>query len=207
MLLVPLLLLLALLSYLWACSLYPGGSRFDPSAEGHQFLHNYLCDLFNAHPHGHRANPARPFGIAALVFLSLTLLPVSWTIGVLFRPAGAARRLVPGLGTVGGVCGCLVFTALHDWAIVLGFFPTAVAFSLSLFALFENGYVRLARLGLLPLLLGGLNFTLWALELGVPFIPVVQKLAITSLMVWLSVVACVIRATADPPDPAQRPDT
>jgi hypothetical protein len=188
--------------YLLATQLYPGGSQFDAGAARHSHLRNYLCDLFERAPYGHLSNPGRPFGIAALVALALSLVPLTFALPRLMRPGSLARRCVPALGSGGGVCGSLVFTPLHDEMIVIGFAFTALAFLLSLFELWRAGFLRLALLGLWPLFVGGLNFALWQLKVLVPLIPLVQKCAITGLMLWMALVASILIQQRDSPHSA-----
>ncbi len=180
--------------YVVAASLYPGGVQFRWTQSGYSHLRNYLCDLFDARPFGHPENPGRPFGIAALALLSLSLLPLSLSLpGLMHRPS-LARRSVPILGSIASVSGCLVFTSLHDAALQVAFFPLLLAFLLCLFELQRNHYSHLAVLGLWPLSLGSLNFALWKFELLVIFIPLVQKLAILGFMFWAGMVAMVVQS-------------
>jgi hypothetical protein len=76
---------------------------------------------------------------------------------------------------------------------VFAFGVSVVAFLLSLFALVRAGFIRLAVLGLWPLFMGTLNFSLWKFRLLVPEIPWIQKVAIVGLMLWVMSVALVIQ--------------
>ena len=204
--LVHVALLGAALSYLVGAALYPGGSQFDSAQVGHDHAENYLCDLFNARPYRHDENPARPLGIAALVLLAVSFLGLSIAIKRLMRTDSLAARWVPILGVLGSTGACLIFTPLHDVAISVSFGPTVVAFLLSLFELAQSRLSRLAWLGVWPLFVGSLNFTLWKMRWLVMAIPIVQKLAILGLMVWIAVVMLVV-AQLPPPHRQPRSDS
>lgn len=186
-----LLVLLSLVCYFSAAQLYPGGRPFDQGFPTYSHLSNYLCDLFAQYPYGRKKNPARLFGIMALMTLSLSLLPIYFALPYLTR--SRSTRLIPLLGSAGGLSACLIFTPLHDEAIVFAFGVSLVAFLLSLFALVRAGFVRLAVLGLWPLFMGTLNFSLWKFRLLVPEIPWIQKVAIVGLMLWILSLALVIQ--------------
>jgi len=184
-------LVCAVVSYLCGSLLYPGGSYHDRRALGYDHVHNYLCDLWATRPHGHNQNPARPLGIATVCFLSASLAPLSLIIRNLITSPRA--QAVPLLLMAGTLSGALVFTPLHDLAIEVGFIPTTVGFLLSLFALGQSGYLRLAWLGLWPLCAGSLNFTLWIMGWALFAAPVVQKLALLGLTVWALLIGWVSR--------------
>lgn len=190
--------LCAAVSYLGGSLLYPGGSYHDRHAPGFDHFHNYLCDLWAERSHGNVHNPARPFGIATVVFLAGALTPLSLIIRRLIVCASSRTPALPLLLMMGTASGCLVFTPLHDLAIGVGFIPTAVGFLSSLVALARSGYVRIAWLGLWPFCTAVLNFALWTAGWAPFFTPFVQKVALVGLVVW----ALLLGAVSDTADRA-----
>ena len=188
--------LCAAISYLVGSVLYPGGSYHNAHAAGFDHWHNYLCDLWAEHPHGHVHNAARPWGIATVFFLSAALTPLSLIIWRLTARTSPRARAVSLLLMTGTPSGCLVFTPFHDLAIEVGFIPTSVGYLLSLFALGHAGYLRLAWLGLWPLGAAVLNFALWITGAAPFFTPLVQKFALLGLLTW-ALLASAVRNQAN----------
>lgn len=190
----------AVLSYFGGSLLYPGGSYYAPRAPSFDHFHNYLCDLWAERSHGNVRNDARPLGIATVLFLAFALTPLSLIIRRLIASPLRRGPTLPLLLMMGTPSGCLVFTPLHDFAIGVGFIPTAIGFLLSLAALARSGYPRIAWLGLWPLGAAALNFTLWVTASAPFFMPFVQKVALVGLLSW----ALLIGAVSDAVEPAVR---
>ncbi|MGB5430515.1 MAG: hypothetical protein WBM94_12640, partial [Eudoraea sp.] len=47
--------------YIYAASLYPGGSQLDSNSLGFDWMNNYWCNLMNENGMNGLENPARPF--------------------------------------------------------------------------------------------------------------------------------------------------
>lgn len=181
------------LSYFCAVYLYPGGRSFAHASLGYSHLNNYLCDLFEQPPNDNSHNPARLLGIASLVTLSLSLVPLFIGLPSLMRVSSKQARSIPYVGSLGALCACLIFTPLHDRAVVFAFGLTLVAFLLSLFELFRAGFARLVLLGLWPLIAGSTAFALWILQALAAITPLTQKIAILGMMLWIFAVTLVTR--------------
>jgi hypothetical protein len=172
------------LLYFYAASLYPGGTQSDPSTAGYSQLGNYWCDLLDASSYSGQANPGRPFALAATIFLPLALLPLWCAAPTLLGEARAARIVVPVAGCSSMLLAIFVFTSAHDLVVnassVLGF----VAFATLLDGLRRRREHWLVTMGVVSLLLCVANFTMWQTGSLLGWMPMVQKAAFATVLVW-----------------------
>src|ERR1039457_2408829 len=148
--------------YLYAASMYPGGTQAHHEIHGYSHLSNYWCDLLDRVSYAGDINRGRPFAVLATIILPLSLIPLWLQVPVLFRDGSGLRRLVQVTGPASMVFSMLVFTTVHDFAInvasVLGF-VAVVATMLSV-----SGKKRRAVLNgvaLLSMILGVTNYLMW----------------------------------------------
>jgi hypothetical protein len=174
--------------YFVAASLYPGGTRADPTTRGYGHFANYWCDLLDRVSYSGLANPGYRYARFATFVLPLSLIPFWLGLPRLFPGREWAARIVAGAGAIAMVVATLVFTAWHDLVIrvagALGF----TAFFAAELALDRTGRRGLALVGLVALAFALANFLMWQNGWLLPAMPTVQKAAYASFFVW--VIAC-----------------
>lgn len=180
--------------YLYAASMYPGGTQAHHEIHGYSHLSNYWCDLLDRVSYSGDINRGRPFAVLATIILPLSLIPLWLQVSVLFRDGSGLHRLVQVTGSASMVFSTLVFTSVHDFAInvssILGF-VAVVATMLSL-----SGKKRRAALNgvaLLSMILGVTNYLMWQTGKFLWVIPLVQKAAFASFFVWIVATTIAIR--------------
>jgi hypothetical protein len=166
---------------------FPGGSRFAPDGSGFRLVENFWCDLFDERTFAGLTNPARGWAIAALAALAFGLIPFWWSVlPTLFDASSRLRRPVAVLGSIAMAAGALVPTTLHDPVLLVAGPAAFAAFVLALAGLHRARHKALVATGMVPAVLSTANFALWVLEVGVPAIPVFQKLALATFLVWVA---------------------
>jgi len=65
--------LLFIIFYIIAITLYPGGSQADISSKGFSWMNNYWCNLLNEKAMNGEYNTARPFAIAGMLLLCISM--------------------------------------------------------------------------------------------------------------------------------------
>ena len=124
-----------LLCYAAAAALYPGGTWADPSAPGHSFWQNYLCDLMQSRAHSGEPAPVSA-GLAKLGMVAMMPAMVSFSaqIARLEMPRTRAGRLGVRAAMLAAMLGCLVPLVPSDlWrlghltVVVAASIPTMVA--------------------------------------------------------------------------------
>lgn len=212
----PVVILVSSVIIFWyAGTLYPGGTRLDPTTTGYSWAENTITALIRPYALNGEVNPARWIavfaiflftGAGALLFHSIASFMsginqqlLRSTIGA---SSGAFSGALPGAGTtnipgkrsvsavrIGGigamVSAFLVVTPLHDVKVTLAL----IFFTVALVALFR----WLRAVGMTVLLLAGLaafslplfNAVLFYGQIGHEWLPLVQKSGKFACIFWL----------------------
>jgi hypothetical protein len=179
---------------------YPGGTAFDPTAPGHSFWFNFLCDLTSdtavngiANPSGARLGRAAMMTLALAVGCFWVMLPSSFANG---------RRFSVSIRTFGllAVAGILAVPAATGWAHVIVVLAAA-ACGLTAATLGLVGSVRwsrsrvLASLACASVVMGLCDSILYARSymdeprVIHPALPFFQRLALILFLAWMVAVA------------------
>jgi hypothetical protein len=186
-------------------ALYPGGTWWDATVQGHRFWQNYLCDLewrvaLNGHP-----NPVGSWlAQAAMLVLVVTLAPFWLAVTDLFAPSDTRARSavrVLGLVSVGATLAVTFmpsdrFGALHGFMVILPCVPGFAAAALAVrYQLRGEPHTRIgASIGAATLAVSVVDLGLYASHLvtgaeGTTAVPTLEKVALLLLLAWLLVVA------------------
>jgi hypothetical protein len=178
-----------------AMALYPGGTWWDPSAQGHRFWQNFICDLEWRVALDGRPNPVgSALAQAAMVVLVAGFVPFWWA-------APAWTRAVRTLAVV-GVGGMLAvalmpserFGSMHGVAVIFAAVPSIAATSLAAAGEWRVGRRIAAGVGAALLGVAALDLTLYARTMrdggpGPVALPALQKIALGLLLTWMTMVA------------------
>jgi hypothetical protein len=183
-----------------AMALYPGGTWMDPSAVGHRFWGNFLCDLARQPAVGGRPNTALPWGMAALGLLFLAGGAFWLAVPSLFRSRGAARFVLAAgmLSTVSLMSLPLGATRIgHLVGVLCGAGPGLAAASVTLWALRTRR--ALFALGAVAALLCAADVVLYVHYFRdvVLAVPLVQRLALLTGVSWIAACAFAVLYEVD----------
>lgn|SRR5688572_2610560 len=152
-------------------------------------LSNYWCDLMALTSTAGQPNHARPFALVGTCLLPLSLVPLWYTIPVLFVPGSRRGAWVQVTGAVAMLCATVVWTSLHDLALnvvaVFGF----IALATTLLSIDQHRHRAVLHAAWAAGALVLSNYVLWATETWPWAIPAVQKAAFIALFVWVGI-AC-----------------
>ena len=184
------------LLYVVAARLYPGGSTADPNEAGFNVFTNYWCDLLGNHAKNGQLNPGQPFAMTAMVVLCLTLAYFFYATPGLLGYAKATQRLLQAAGVLSMVVAPFIFTVYHDTVInVAGTFGVLTMLG-TFTGLYRYGYVALLRLGLVCLVLCGLNNYIYHTHHFIEYLPIVQKFSFFLFLLWFNWVSLTLRRNA-----------
>ena len=110
---------LFVLLYLFASTLYPGGSQMDAQSSGFDWVHNYWCNLTSQVTVNGALNPARPYAIAALFLLCASLGFFFVQFAQRFVDHQAWKRASQWGGILSMIFSSLIFTEYHDLMTIL----------------------------------------------------------------------------------------
>ncbi|MEL7533385.1 MAG: hypothetical protein AAFN10_18875 [Bacteroidota bacterium] len=116
LILVGILISLSLLGV--ATLVYPGGSQYNMDTPGFDWAHNYISNLFSHFAVNRIENKARPWAIAGMFVLSLSI------VGFFIRfaqkvPRSSAAWIIKYAGIASMIAGFLVVSPWHDEMIVV----------------------------------------------------------------------------------------
>lgn len=184
-LLPPIGITLFTLMYLYASSLYPGGSQADEHSVGFSWVHNYWCNLMSEKSINGQINPASPIAISAMAVLCFSLMGFFIQFAQLFTKSLLWKRIISLCGIGSMLCAMFIFTPYHDLMTILS----------SLFGLFvvigilkeiyqhANRFYKLT--GLACLLLLGLNNFIYYSGIYLDYLPLLQKITFAIVLLWI----------------------
>ncbi len=184
-LLPPIGILLFTILYIYATSLYPGGSQADEHSVGFSWMHNYWCNLMSETSINGQTNPASPIAISAMAVLCFSLMIFFIQFAQVFTKRLIWKRIIS-LGGIGSMlCAMFIFTSYHDLMTILS----------SVFGLFvvigilkeiyqhANRFYKLTGLGCLLLL--GLNNFIYYSGIYLNYLPLLQKITFAIVLLWI----------------------
>lgn len=183
---------LFVLLYSLAAVFYPGGSQADKNAKGFSWLHNYWCNLLSEKGINGELNTGRPFALAAMAVLMLTLL-IFWIVSLWqLQVSKKVKATALAFGFIAMALLPFLSSAHHDAVL-----NTAASFGLVCMvviyaALYKSGYFLLFAFGLLNLLLILLNNYIYYISGNLYWLPLVQKITFASFLLWACGVSLVL---------------
>ena len=180
-------LLIFVLLYLISTLLYPGGSTYDPSTAGFDWLQNYWCDLTCLVAKNGAPNTARPVALAAMIILCSSLAVFWFILPTLFQNK-PQYQVIRYTGILSMAIAVFMFTGYHDTVIHLGGLLAGVALVLTFVGLYEHSYYRLFWSGLCCLVLILFNYFIYETGTWLTLLPIVQKITFGIVAVWVCVV-------------------
>ena len=183
-----------------AMAYYPGGTKFQLKAVGHQFWHNYLCDVMtptalNGQPNTF-ASILMMIAFAAVYYGFLVMLWV--TTPSVFIERGWLRRIVQSLALLSIFGTFMMFVdgmgwlhMTHELTVVLTAIPGIIATGIIIVTLTRSwvGTHSLALLALVALTTSVADTILYVRVsyfgvMETPLVPFMQRLAVISLLAW-----------------------
>lgn len=168
--------LLSILLLFIATMQYPGGSQFDACSIGFSWRHNYLCNLLNpVAVNGVQDNPARPWAIAGVLVLNLSVAMFFIHFSKKI-PQKSASNIIKFAGAGAMAFGLFMATPFHD----LGVTVSGTLLMLSLFYIavfvFRSKLHFFKILSVLSLLSLYVCTYVYFTQHGLAYLPVLQKL-------------------------------
>lgn len=176
---------LFVLLYIYAATLYPGGSQENLQSEGFDWVHNYWCNLMNEEGMNEQHNPARPFAIAAMIILCSSLATFFIQFAQTFSKTSLWRKLILYCGSISMVFAILIFTPLHDLmttissvfglVVVIGIIKEIYASSLTFYKF----------TGIFCIALLAANNYIYYTKNGIEGLPLLQKITFAIVLLWI----------------------
>ncbi len=169
----------------YSTTIYPGGSQSDFRAEGFAWRHNYWCELMNSKAMNGKTNPAMPYAVAGIVFLSIGLAGFFYMLPAFCscRPEEVFTARYAAILATG--CASLLFTDYHDLMLAGFSIFTLITLLAGLTILYNNKLKKFCIAGIAALLMIQANNLMYYLRLRVDLLPLVQKATIILTLLWI----------------------
>lgn len=173
------------LLFLYAATLYPGGSTEDLSSTGFDWIHNYWCNLTNKKGMNGFVNPARPFAILAMVILCGSLTIFFYQFGRFFTQSFCWEKMIKWGGGVSIIFGALVFTEYHDLMTFLSSFFGIFAV-LGIIVTIYRSELRFYKItGTFCIVLLAINNLIYYSTFFIEWLPLIQKISFIVVLGWV----------------------
>lgn len=177
-------ILLFIILYIIAAFLYPGGSDADKTATGFSWQNNYWCELLASYAQNGEPNTARPVAILAMTVLATSLIIFWNNIAGLFVYRKSGSRVAQYCGTGSMLVLPFLFTGLHDPVINISALLGCIAIIALLLSLYKQKMYLLFFIGVLCLLLCGINNYVYYSKDLLHYLPVIQKISFFIFLLW-----------------------
>jgi hypothetical protein len=170
--------------YIFAGSLYPGGSQANKYSSGYNWIHNYWCNLLSENAINGKQNPARPVALTAMVILCLSLSLFWWLFFGVTEYSVKLKIFLRACAILSMLFAFFIFTNWHDRVINLAGLFGLVALGGTYYLLAKKKKWGLFTMGMIGLILILINNLLY--HTGNFYrLPVVQVITFIFFLVWI----------------------
>lgn len=171
--------------FMYASTLYPGGSQADLSTSGYDWINNYWCNLMNEKAMNGQVNLARPYSILAMIILCFSLILFFINFGRSYSEFKFWSRAIEYGGTLSMISAIFIFTKYHDLLTVLsslfGLFAVlgiSVIIYKSSFKFYKYTAIFIGFLLLT-------NNCIYYSGSGISILPLLQKFSMLIVLAWI----------------------
>lgn len=172
--------------YVVAAIQYPGGSAINPSQEGFSFLNNYWCDLIFDKTVTGLYNPGYKTAVAGMGVLCFSFIGLFFLSPKLFSRTHYYQKIIQVTGMTALFIACFLATDFHDQVITYAGLLGAIALLFSFIELKIDGSNSLFYMGVVCMLIGGINYYFYYSQTYLNILPFIQKIAFLSFLVWMA---------------------
>ncbi len=173
------------LLYWYSSILYPGGSQANINAESFDWINNYWCNLMSEKALNGKANLGRPYAIASMIVLCLSLMSFFIQFATFFSKSVLWKRLIQWSAILSMFFGCFIFTNYHDLMTSLSsFFGLFVV--IGVIREIYHSKLRFYKIStLICLLLLAINNYIYYSHQFIEYLPFIQKISLVMVITWI----------------------
>ncbi len=178
---------IGLFIFLWmyAATLYPGGSQANPTSVGYDWMHNYWCNLLSQNTMNGVVNPARPFAIFAMMMLCLSMVVFFYQVGEFLVENPLWQKLIQWCGVGSMIFGLFIFTSYHDeLTIISSLFGLIVVLGI-IKEIYHSELVFYKITGAACLFILGINNIIYYTNHFIEWLPLIQKISFLMVLSWV----------------------
>jgi hypothetical protein len=178
-------IVLFFLFYVIATTHYPGGSNFDPTENGFNWLTNYWCEMLYEYSKNGHLNTARPYALTAMISLTISVGYFWFSYPKLLSINYGLQEWIRWPGVISMVLSSFIFTNFHDSIIYASVITGSVAYVGLIYAFFKTNKSSFGYFGIVCLSLILLNNLLYVANFNLELLPLLQKITFLLTLAWI----------------------
>ncbi|TJY33929.1 hypothetical protein [Pontimicrobium aquaticum] len=178
-------ILIFVVLFVYAASLYPGGSQADINSVGFDWFNNFWCNLMLENALNGQENLARPTAFIAIIILCSSVALNYYYFASIFEKNRAWKLILKISGTISMVSAVFIFTKYHDvMTTLLSVFGTFGIIAI-MRRLHKNNMTFLKISGIVCIILVVMNNLFYYIENLIEYLPVIQKMTFIVILTWV----------------------
>lgn len=170
--------------YIYAASLYPGGSQANPDAIGWNWYNNLWCNLMSENAINGLKNPASVIARFAMAVLSSSIAVFYFLCAKFLVKNRIWTIIIKITGVLLMISAIFIFTKYHDIMTTIISICGLIGIAGILRALYLNKMTFFVVFGLLCLLVIGMNNLFYYIERLNEYLPLVQNFDFALIFLW-----------------------
>ena len=168
---------------------YPGGSQANAYSTGFSWRDNYWCNLLDKNAINGTLNGARPYALAAMMVLCITLAFFWFWFPVFAGMGKSPIQIIRATGIAAMGTAFFLFTGPHDLIINAASLFGLVSVLGTLYGLFQLKWISLLRMGIFNLLMVVINNICYYNKSLLIYLPAIQKITFLFFLLWISLIS------------------
>lgn len=170
--------------YIYATTLYPGGSQADINSVGYDWLNNFWCNLMSVNSMNGLENPARPVALFAMIILCSSMTLFFFQFANYFVENKNWKITIKISGTLAMLSAVFIFTKFHDIMTTILSVCGVIGIIGIIRALHKNKMTFFKVSGIICMSLVGIINLFYYNENLIIHLPLVQIVAFVLILAW-----------------------
>ena len=185
--------------FIYASTLYPGGSQANLDYIAYDWANNYWCNLMNEFAMNEQPNPARPVAIIAMVILCSSIMFFFIQFSQKVAETSFWRNSIKWGGILSMLTAMFMFSQFHDLMTIISSILGVLAVIGIIWHVYKSGWTLFKITGGLCIILLGVNNYIYYSEAYIEYLPIVQKITFLVVLMWIAG----LNITLNKPDSSQ----
>ncbi|MGI9552933.1 MAG: hypothetical protein ACR2MT_17135 [Aurantibacter sp.] len=171
--------------YVYAATLYPGGSQADINSVGYDWRNNFWCNLMSEDAMNGLENPASPVALLGIVILCSSMTLFFFHFANYFEKNRIWKITIKIAGALGMGAAVFIFTKYHDIMTAISSICGVVVIIGIIRALHKNNLTFFKVGGMICVALLGIVNLFYYNENLINYLPIVQKVGFILILSWI----------------------
>ena len=170
--------------YIYATTLYPGGSQADINSAGFDWRNNFWCHLMSEHSINGLENPARPVALTGMAVLCASMTLFFFQFANYFEKNRYWKMTIKIAGAVAMLSAVFISTRLHDVMTTILSISGVVGIIGIIRALHKNKMTFFKVSGIICMVLVGMNNLFYYNDNLITYLPLIQVATFILILAW-----------------------